>query len=447
MQRSRNAPHILLINPWIDDFAAYDHWARPLGLLYIASALQENGFRVSYSDCLDRFHPRMPKSNPSARGGRGPYLKQTLKPPAGLAHIPRRYSRYGIRREWLKSDLQQMEKPDLILVTSMMTYWYPGVKATIRLLRNTFPDVPLWLGGIYATLCQDHANSLGADQVLAGVALEEVVEKVGQVTGWAVSNRIDSNDPEGWPHPALDLQQTIPFVPLLTAIGCPFRCRYCAAQQLNPIFRKRSTQSVLREIETWFRQFGVRDFTLYDDAFLIQSETHARPILEGIVRLNLPLRFHTPNALHVREIKAEIASLLFKAGFENIRLGLETTNFDERTALDEKVTQREFKSAVKNLRQAGFEANQVGAYLLTGLPGQSMQSALTAVKKVRQAGITPIPAYYTPIPHTALWADAVAASPYHLEADPIYTNNAIMPCWPEGFSWEWQAALKSAAHG
>ena len=443
----RDYPHILLINPWVDDFAAYDHWARPLGLLYIAAALQENGFKVSYIDCLDRFHPRMPPSNPSARGGRGPYLKQTLKPPAGLAHIPRRYSRYGIRREWLESDLQQMEKPDLILVTSMMTYWYPGVKATIRLLRNTFPDVPIWLGGIYATLCQDHANSLDADQVLAGVALEEIVESVSQAIGWIVSNRIDSNDPDSLPFPALALQNTISFVPLLTAIGCPFRCRYCAAERLNPAFRRRSTQSVLSEVETWYRQFGVRDFALYDDAFLVRPETHAIPILEGIIRLNLPLRFHTPNALHIRDINVETAKLLFQAGFKTMRLGLETTDFDERTALDEKVTQKEFETAVKNLKQAGFTADQVGAYLLVGLPGQSMQSAINAVQTVRQAGITPIPAYYTPIPHTALWPEAVACSPYDLEADPIYTNNAIMPCWPQGFSWEWRAALKQAAKG
>jgi hypothetical protein len=54
---------------------------------------------------------------------------------------------------------------------------------------------------------------------------------------------------------------------------------------------------------------------------------------------------------------------------------------------------------------------------------------------VHAAGITPIPAYYTPIPGTRLWEAAKAASPYDLEADPLYTNNAILPCVPEGFSW------------
>jgi hypothetical protein len=35
----RHTPHILLINPWITDFAAYNFWIKPLGLLHIASLL------------------------------------------------------------------------------------------------------------------------------------------------------------------------------------------------------------------------------------------------------------------------------------------------------------------------------------------------------------------------------------------------------------------------
>ncbi|HMK76095.1 MAG TPA: B12-binding domain-containing radical SAM protein, partial [Thermodesulfobacteriota bacterium] len=46
-------PHILLINPWITDFAAYNFWIKPLGLLRIASLLRMNGFRITLIDCTD----------------------------------------------------------------------------------------------------------------------------------------------------------------------------------------------------------------------------------------------------------------------------------------------------------------------------------------------------------------------------------------------------------
>ena len=66
---------------------------------------------------------------------------------------------------------------------------------------------------------------------------------------------------------------------------------------------------------------------------------------------------------------------------------------------------------------------------------------------VRQAGLTPVLAYYSPIPGTDLWPQAVASSRYDLEADPIFTNNAIFPCQREAFSWERIAELKHLAAG
>ena len=83
------APHILLINPWIHDFAAYDFWAKPLGLLVLAALLRQHGCTVSYIDCLDRFHPRAPATDPQRRCGRGPYLKTRLPKPAALPDVPR----------------------------------------------------------------------------------------------------------------------------------------------------------------------------------------------------------------------------------------------------------------------------------------------------------------------------------------------------------------------
>jgi len=44
---------LLLVNPWIHDFAAYDFWVRPLGLLVLASLLRESGCGVRLVDCLD----------------------------------------------------------------------------------------------------------------------------------------------------------------------------------------------------------------------------------------------------------------------------------------------------------------------------------------------------------------------------------------------------------
>ena len=439
-------PHILLINPWIHDFAAYDFWAKPMGLLLIASLLRDHGISVSYMDCLDRFHPNAPKTNPAARHGRGPYLKTRIPKPAGLEDVPRYFSRYGIKPQWFETDLRRQRPPDLILVTSMMTYWYPGIQETIKVIRLVWPQTPIVLGGIYARLCPDHAQShSGADHIAIYPAEKNLLSIVREFTGFSTTPAFDPDDLDSSPYPALDLQNQIGYVPLLTSSGCPFNCAYCASRFLEPRRMLRSPASVIEEIKFWHAKYDQREFILYDDAFLVDRERHSIPILEEIINANLKVRFHTPNAIHIRGITEQTAQLMRKAGFATMRLGLETVEFDRRLEFDKKVSEEEFKRAVNYLKKAGFEKKQVGAYLLAGLPGQDLASVEHSIDTVKQLGISPVLAHYTPIPHTALWPRAVAASRYDLESDPVFTNNAIIPCTKKPFVWDTLTRLKELA--
>ena len=439
-------PHILLINPWIHDFAAYDFWAKPMGLLLIASLLRDHGISVSYMDCLDRFHPNAPKTNPAARHGRGPYLKTRIPKPAGLEDVPRYFSRYGIKPQWFETDLRRQRPPDLILVTSMMTYWYPGIQETIKVIRLVWPQTPIVLGGIYARLCPDHAQRYsGADHIEIDPVEKNLLSIVREFTGFSTTPAFDPDDLDSSPYPALDLQNQIGYVPLLTSRGCPFNCAYCASRFLEPRRMLRSPASVIEEIKFWHAKYDQREFILYDDAFLVDRERHSIPILEEIINANLKVRFHTPNAIHIRGITEQTAQLMRKAGFATMRLGLETVEFDRRLEFDKKVSEEEFKRAVNYLKKAGFEKKQVGAYLLAGLPGQDLASVEHSIDTVKQLGISPVLAHYTPIPHTALWPRAVAASRYDLESDPVFTNNAIIPCTKKPFVWDTLTRLKELA--
>jgi radical SAM superfamily enzyme YgiQ (UPF0313 family) len=436
-------PHILLVNPWIHDFAAYDVWAKPLGLLSLAAILRLQGLSVSYIDCQDRFHPlSTKKQNPTARSGRGPYVKSIIPPPKGLASIQRNYSRYGILPEWFEQDLNNRPKPDMVLVTCLMTYWYPGAFETIRQVRSIYPDVPIVLGGVYATLCHDHAVShSGADYVMAGPGEIPVLDLIEEIFDFTRPLKFDPENLNTYPYPAFDLQRRIGYIPLLTSKGCPFACTYCASNILQPKRMLMKPDRVVEEIVFWQDFCGVTDFAFYDDALLVNAQKHAVPMFEQIIKTGRKLNFHTPNAVHIREITPEISELMFAAGIKTLRLGLETLEFDQRE-IDRKVKENEFNQAVSNLLTAGFKKEQVGAYLLVGLPGQDIKLVERSIKIVKRNGITPILAYYTPIPHTAMWEAAVAASRYDLASDPIFTNNAIMPCRQSDFEWDELARLK-----
>jgi len=176
--------HVLLINPWIYDFAAYDFWIKPVGLLSVANFLEKYGYQTHLVDCLDRFHPLAPKTK-NKKYGTGKFFRTPVENPDIIKNIPqRRYARYGLPIDSFLHALSEIPQPAAILITSGMTYWYPGVKLAIDLVREKFPSAPVILGGIYATLCPEHAQeNLAADFVVKGPGEIEALKLVDSITG------------------------------------------------------------------------------------------------------------------------------------------------------------------------------------------------------------------------------------------------------------------------
>jgi radical SAM superfamily enzyme YgiQ (UPF0313 family) len=309
----------------------------------------------------------------------------------------------------------------------MMTYWYPGVQDVIRLTKEIHPGIPVILGGMYGRLCSEHAvQNMGADLVVTGTDFSSLWQQF-QALGISLPGTTFGR--EGPLYPAYELQRQIDYVCLLTSHGCPYGCQYCASHFLWPEFKQREPGEIMAEIRYWHANFGVRDFAFYDDALLVAYETHLMPLLEGLAKMDLALRFHTPNALHVRELTGEMANLMYRTGFKTIRLGLETSDFSSGRFYDQKVSAGEFERAVGNLLRAGFAHNEIGAYILTGLPGQSVKSVMESIEFVGKMGAVPYLSEYSPIPHTALWETAVRVSEYDIASEPLFQNNSLLPCW------------------
>jgi radical SAM superfamily enzyme YgiQ (UPF0313 family) len=428
------APSLILINPWIYDFAAYDLWSKPLGLLYLAGYLRACGFNIHLIDCLAVHHPVLKNSAlpPRRAYGTGKFLREKAARSPALKHVPRSYSRYGIPKQLFVNALREAKQPDAILVTSLMTYWYPGVTEAIAVAREVHPRTPILLGGIYARLCENHAIATsGADRVVTGISLQGMAKLLDELLDLGIVVNDAAPPSEGLPLPAFDLLHGLDHVSLLTSTGCPYRCEYCASHFLNPQFLTQDPHQVINEILHWHRERGIRDFVFYDDALLVGFEKHLGLILEGVLKQNLAIRLHTPNALHVKELTPGAAELLWRAGFKTIRLGFETSDMTMHQNLDRKLAEGDFEKAVYWLRVAGFAKEQIGAYILAGLPGQSVGSVKQSVEFVNRVGAMPYLAEYSPIPHTPLWEKAVAASQYDLVSEPLFHNNTLLPCWNE----------------
>jgi hypothetical protein len=404
------SPRILLVQPPIYDFAAYDFWLRPLGLLRVAGQLRGQA-EMTLFDFLDRRHPAAAAGaatggdaathSPHRRldaWGRGEFLTQVVPKPAALAPVPRRFRRLGLPREVFRRFLTDAGGAyDFALVQTTMTYWYPGVREVIEDLRELAPTARIVLGGVYATICPHHARSLGADLVVAGRDLTPLWQLLG-LPGQA-------DQPPLWE--ACDQPRT---GAIKLTEGCPLRCTYCSVPLVYGGFTTRPTAQCIGELELMLRQ-GVRDVAFYDDALLCRPQDALLPFLRQAGERPGRVNFHTPNALHARLVTPALAAAMVGGGFRTFYLGFESVSDAWQGHTGGKVGRDDLAPAVEDLRSAGAAAGDITAYIIIGHPDDDEQAVEESMACANALGVRITLADFSPVPGTPdgercrQWAD------------------------------------------
>ncbi len=439
----KKQPVALLIYPPVYDFALYDLYLKPLGLLRIARWLQAGGWSVRVVNALDYHDPRtasllgMPKRKAD---GTGKFFRRPIPCPEHLFPLRRRFSRYGVAREALEERIGTdcSTVPDIALISSGMTYWYLGVEEVVDSLRRRYPRVPIVVGGIYASLLPDHCmKKIGPDYVVEGEGKEEL-------SGIFVRHNLPVPEQELGQVPLIEKPLWRDAGVLRLNDGCPFHCTYCASHLLTPRFRSGDPMAALALLRS-FLQIGIKNIAFYDDALLVSKEASFLPFLRGVVAEDLDVRFYLPNAVHLRYIDYETADLMRRAGFQEVRIGLESSGSRFHEHYDRKVDVDTFSEQVKVLANAGFPTQLISVYVLAGLPRQEAREVEESVRFARTCGVKVAIAEYSPVPGTRLWRESVEHSRYPLEEEPIYHNNIFFPMEWEQFTREDLERLKQLA--
>lgn len=425
-------PKFLLINPWIYDFSAVNLWSRPLGLLRVAEYLGQFDADLSFIDCADLIETKR-------KYGTGKYPRQIIEKPEILKSVPRSYARYGISFELFEEKLKSFLPCNAVFVTSIMTYWYPGVQKVIELVKKMSPHIPVILGGIYATLYHTHASKhSGADFVYSGhidkphcpPAEGNAIPNIAKVIeGLGLRLNKIRNVP---PYYRLGLYEDYPFAPLMTSSGCPYKCTYCASFSLYDGFIQRDPADIIHEIKELY-EMGVRDFAFYDDALLVNADDHLKIVLEEIIRSGLKAKFHCPNGVHARFIDDGLAYLMKQAGVTTLRLSLETINSERQARTGGKVSTDIFKWAAQNLKKHGFTKEQVGVYLMYGLPGQGLGEVREGVEFIKSLGLRINLTEFSPLPGTSCWEELTERGTMSDDIDPLLTNNSVFTLLFSGY--------------
>jgi len=388
-------PKILLVNPPIYDFAAYDFWLRPYGLLSVAGYLRAKA-EFTLFDYLDRLHPfyATHKEIKSDQWGRGRFYFEKIPNPDCLKDIPRTFRRFGLPRKIFQEFLAAHRDYDFVFIGTVMTYWYPGVREVIEDIRRAMPAAKIIIGGNYVTLCHSHAENLGADLLIEGNNLEPVWDFTGLAPGSTSSPQADLSQPGLW-----EAYDKLSVGVLKLSDGCPFECTYCLVPKVYGKFRPRSLERSLAELELLMK-LGAKNIAFYDDALLFDAKNVLVPFFNEVIQRNIKVNFHSPNAINARFVTKEIAQLMVRAGFKCFYLGFESTSREWQQQTGSKVFSEELAEAAANLKLAGAEPNNITAYQILGHPKTDIADLEESMRFVNSLGIRGMLADFSPIPGT-----------------------------------------------
>ncbi len=277
--------------------------------------------------------------------------------------------------------------------------------------------------GFIRLLIPEHARrQSGADFIIRGPGENQILPFLRHLLGNRLVKEKKFENLDDLPLPAYDLLRNTEALPIMTSRGCPFRCSYCASSLLFPRFEQKKPDQVVADLQFLVETMNCQNLAFYDDALLLGSHYHFKPILKGIIDSSLSISLHSPNGLHVQAIDPELAYLMKAAGFQSIYLSQESLDPNWLKEYSPKVSPEDLIQAVNNLEAAGFSRPQLNVYLLAGLPGQNWDRLKKDIHEVIRLGLRPRLAYFSPIPGTKEWKKIIEEGFLPEDGDPLLQN-------------------------
>lgn len=210
--------------------------------------------------------------------------------------------------------------------------------------------VPVVFGGAHVTLVPDEVMSNPCvDFAVVGEGEGAVVELADALEAgrdasrianvWARRNGEVVANPIRPPNHALDdlplpdkalFEKDVNFVDdylILSSRGCVFNCSYCCESAINRLYggrfyRRRSVDSVLRELTVMKRRYRFRE-VMFNDAILFADKAWLRDLMERY-RREIGVRFRCFG--QVRFLDEEVGALLKAGGCYAVEFGVQTMN-------------------------------------------------------------------------------------------------------------------------
>ncbi len=335
----------------------------PIGLLYIASSLENEGYKVEVID-------------------------------------------YYCEKNPIEKIQRHLKSSDAIGI-NVYSKSIPEISHIINIIKEIDSDIPIILGGPHCTFHPDSALiDIPADISVEGEAeqsIKEVAKALNQSKDFSEipgvyyrkNNEIKKgkpfkliNDLDSIKFPARHLIDkyvycygkinkeyfyTPKFTCMMTSRGCPFRCSFCTRHMVTSTYRKRSADNVVNELKIIDEKYD--SVGMLDDNFL-QDKKRVFKIMDKIIDSRIDLNIYVLGA-RVDSADSELYKKMKKAGVTHISFGIESGNQDIIDFYNKKITLKQIAKAVTLAKKMDFLVT--GSFIL-GAPFETIDHIKKTVK-------------------------------------------------------------------
>jgi anaerobic magnesium-protoporphyrin IX monomethyl ester cyclase len=159
------------------------------------------------------------------------------------------------------------------------------------------------------------------------------------------------------------------FATMISSRGCPYNCFWCDPEgRFGKIFRGRSANNILKEIELLHSQYQIKEILFYDDTFTVDRERIVG-LCNKIIDKNWNLIWECRTRVNL--VDEELIKLMARAGCCRIRFGVESGNDEILKFVRKNITKDQARKAFFWSKKYKIETF---AYFMLGLPTETEQT-------------------------------------------------------------------------
>jgi radical SAM superfamily enzyme YgiQ (UPF0313 family) len=299
-------------------------------------------------------------------------------------------------------DYQAMPRPDLVGITAFTSQANRAYEVATY-FRNM--SVPVVMGGIHATMCQDEVMER-VDSIVTREAEGIWRQVLGDARCGNLKRRYDGGLAEikNVPLARHDLLDTrYAFGAIQTTRGCPLNCSFCSVTAFNGArYRQRPIPDVVLE----FQSIREKRVLVVDDNLIGTRPEHitrAKEMFRSMAQANLRKEWVAQATINFADDE-ELLVLAAKAGCRGVFIGFESPTVEGLLEIGKKfnlLKGRDFRASVKRIQRHNILV--VGSFII-GLDIDEAGIGKRIAEVARQYGVDNLNVLFlTPLPGTRLW--------------------------------------------